>query len=62
MSKRWMSVDEIAEHLQIKRETVYKWVTNKGMPSQKVGRLLRFQLDEIDEWVRSGGAAEPPSK
>ena len=57
MSERWLSVDEIAEHLGIKRDTVYKWVAHKNMPAHKVGRLLKFQIKEVDEWVREGKAA-----
>lgn len=58
---RWMSVEEIAAHLGIKRETVYLWIDTKRMPAHKVGRLWKFQKDEIDQWVRSGHAAPDPS-
>ena len=27
-------------------------------PAHKVGRLWKFQLSEVDEWVRAGGADE----
>jgi len=57
MAERWLSVDEIAQHLGIKKDTVYKWVRNKKMPSHKVGRLLKFQAGEVDRWVREGKAA-----
>lgn len=52
-----MSVYQVSEHLGIKRETVYLWIGSKNMPSHKVGRLWKFKLSEIDEWVRSGKAA-----
>lgn len=55
---RWLSVAEIADHLGVKRTSVYKWITRKRMPAQKVGRLWKFKIDEVDEWVRSGKAAE----
>ncbi len=55
MEERWLSVDEIAEHLGVKRDTVYKWITRKKMPAHKVGRLWKFQRSEIDNWVKSGG-------
>jgi excisionase family DNA binding protein len=58
-SDRWLSVDEIAEYLGIKRDTVYKWIERKKMPAHKVGSLWKFRRDEIDEWVRSGSAADP---
>lgn len=54
---RWLSVDEIAEHLGIKRETVYLWIDNKALPAHRMGRLWKFQQAEVDEWVRSGHAA-----
>ena len=53
---RWLSVDEIAAHLGIKRETVYPWITQKNMPAHKVGRLWKFKKDEVDDWVRTGEA------
>ena len=55
---RWLSVEEIAVHLGIKQDTVYKWVAKKHMPAHRVGRLLKFDKAEIDAWVRSGSAAE----
>ncbi len=55
---RWLSVEEIAVHLGIKKDTVYKWVAKKHLPTHKVGRLLKFDKEEIDAWVRSGSAAE----
>lgn len=57
MADRWFSVDEIAEHLGIKKDTVYKWVKQHNMPFHKVGRLLKFQVTEIDQWVKEGKAA-----
>ena len=57
MAERWLSVDEIAVHLGIKRDTVYKWIDRKAMLAHKVGRLWKFRKDEIDQWVRSGKAS-----
>ena len=57
MADRWLSVEDIAEHLGVKRETIYKWVSQRNMPAHKVGRLLKFQVKEVDEWVREGKAA-----
>ena len=58
MDDRWLSVEEIAAYLGVKRDTVYKWITRKNMPAHKVGRLWKFQKDEVDRWVRSGGSAQ----
>lgn len=39
---RWLSVDEIAAYLGIKRDAVYKWVDREDVPAYKVGRLWKF--------------------
>jgi len=59
MEDRWLSVDEIAEYLGIKRDTAYKWISEKHMPAHKVGRLWKFKKEEVDEWVKNGSASEP---
>ena len=57
MDDRWLSVEEIAEYLGVSKDTIYTWVTGTDMPGHKVGRLWKFKVDEIDAWVREGGAA-----
>ena len=58
MEERWLSVEEIATHLGVSRDTVYKWIVRKHLPAHKVGKLWKFSTKEVDEWVRSGGASE----
>ncbi|MEE9368279.1 MAG: helix-turn-helix domain-containing protein [Pontiella sp.] len=58
MEDRWLSVDEIGDYLGIKRDTVYKWISEKDMPAHKIGRLWKFRKEEVDAWVRSGKASE----
>ena len=55
--EKWSSLDEIAEHLGVSKDAVYRWIANKKMPAHKIGRLWKFKISEIDEWIRSGGAA-----
>jgi excisionase family DNA binding protein len=57
MNDRWLSVDEVGEYLGVSKDTVYAWVTNKGMPGYKVGRFWKFKREDVDGWVRAGGAA-----
>jgi excisionase family DNA binding protein len=56
MDNRWLSVDELAEYLGVSKDTVYAWVARKGMPGYKVGRLWKFKREDVDAWVRDGGA------
>ena len=57
-TEKWSSLDEIAEHLGVSKDTVYRWITNKKMPAHKIGRLWKFKKSEIDDWVRDGKSSE----
>lgn len=57
---RWCSVNEVAAHLGVAADTVYRWIDNKGLPAHRVGRLWKCKLPEVDEWVRGGGPADVP--
>lgn len=53
--ERWVGVDAVAAHLCVGRDSVYRWVEQRGLPARRVGRLLRFRLSEVDAWVEAGG-------
>ncbi|RDS82237.1 helix-turn-helix domain-containing protein [Dyella monticola] len=61
MANRWLSVEDIAEYLGVSKDTIYAWISRRGMPAHRIGRLWKFKTDEIDIWVRSGGAADSSS-
>ncbi len=58
--ERWLSVEEIAAHLGVNRDTIYKWIERKQMPAHRLGRLLKFQVSEVNEWIRAGKAGGKP--
>ena len=51
----WVGIAAVAAHLQVTKESIYRWVDAKGFPARRMGRLLRFRLSEVDEWVKAGG-------
>jgi excisionase family DNA binding protein len=62
LTEPWVSVDDVAAHLGVAKDSVYRWIEAKHMPAHKIGKLWKFKLTEIDEWVRAGGANEPVPK
>jgi excisionase family DNA binding protein len=54
----WVTAENVAQHLGVAKDTVYRWRERKGLPAHRVGRLWKFQLSEVDGWVREGGAAD----
>jgi excisionase family DNA binding protein len=59
MTEPWVSVDDLAQHLGVAKDSVYRWIEKKGLPARKVGRLWKFKLSEVDDWVRAGGTTDP---
>ncbi len=54
----WVTAEQVAQHLGVVKDTVYRWRERKCLPAHRIGRLWKFQLSEVDEWVRAGGAGE----
>lgn len=55
--EKWSSLEEIAQHLGVSKDTIYRWITNKQMPAHKIGKLWKFKISEVDEWVMKGKAS-----
>jgi len=53
-----VTAEHVAQHLGVAKDTVYRWRERKGLPAHRVGRLWKFQLSEVDEWVRASEADE----
>jgi len=62
LEDRWLSVEEIGKYLGVSNDTVYRWIDKQNMPAHRVGRFWKFKKDEVDGWVKAGGAAEPAKK
>lgn len=57
-TERWLSVEEIAAHLGISKETIYRWLEKEKIPAHRVGRLWKFKASEVDQWIFAGNAKE----
>jgi len=53
----WVNLQDMQTYLGASAETLKKWIRNRQMPAYQVGRLWKFKCSEVDEWIRSGGAA-----
>lgn len=57
VAEPWLSAEKIAAHPGNTKDAVNVWIADTKLRAHGVGRLWRFQISEIDEWVCSGGAA-----
>ncbi len=61
-NERWYSLEEIATHLGVHKDTIRGWIKKETIPFYKVGRQYKFNLSEVDEWVKSGKSADADKK
>lgn len=58
MERRYLGVKELSQYIGIPKGTLYVWVCQKRIPYAKIGGLLRFDLRQIDDWVKAKSVAE----
>lgn len=48
-----VTVKDVSKFLKVKEPTIYSWVRNGAIPSYKLQGLLRFDMEEIREWIKN---------
>ena len=46
----YLTLKELAGMLKVKPRTIYAWVSDKRIPFERKGGLLRFRLDAVVAW------------
>jgi excisionase family DNA binding protein len=53
-SNQLLTVDQLAELLQVPQQTLYGWRTRgEGPPGLKIGRHVRYRRDDVARWLDS---------
>ena len=61
MANKILTVSELAEHLNVHRITIYRLLKSGSLPGFKIGRVWRFDLDEIGLWMADGKSTQAMS-
>ena len=48
-----MDIDELADYLRLKKQTIYNWLHQRKITGIKVGGVWRFERKEVDVWLKS---------
>jgi excisionase family DNA binding protein len=48
-----LTIEEAARALRVKKSTLYTWSYRRQIPSQKVGKALRFRQRDLESWLKS---------
>ena len=52
MEKRYLGIEETAEYLGLSKGTLYVWACQRRIPYLKIGKLLKFDIIEIQAWLK----------
>ena len=58
---RMMTLEEVAQYLQVSSKTVYRMVQDRQVPCFKLGRQWRFKREQLDDWLLKE-AYRPPNE
>lgn len=47
-----LSVEELADYLGLKKQTIYNWLHEGKIAGLKIGKVWRFEKKEIDNWLK----------
>ena len=53
MDKQYYTVKEISQFLSLKQSSLYSKVKSGQIPHYQIGRLIRFKLVEVEEWMQT---------
>ncbi len=62
MTRRLVDIKEVAEYTGLSVHTLYTMVSQRRVPFVKMGRLTKFDLRLLDEWIAKNTVMPMPKK
>lgn len=56
--EKWVNLEDVADHLSVSKDTIRIWIKDGKLPFYKAGKMYKFKISEVDEWVRKGRITE----
>ena len=53
---KWYTLDDISKHLDVSRDTITKLIKEQNFPAHKVGAKYKYDIQEVDAWVKESRA------
>jgi excisionase family DNA binding protein len=60
----YLKIEDISAYLSIKTKTLYAMVESGDIPHYRIGRLIRFKIEDVDSWMEAKKVicSNPPQK
>lgn len=59
--ERLLGIAETAKILSVAKSTLYSWVSQRKISYIKVGRLVKFDMDDILEFIERNKVSRDPT-
>jgi excisionase family DNA binding protein len=56
--EKLVGVDEVADYIGVKSDTVRMWVRKGYLPGYKLGKLWKLKMSDVDKWLDSRATSE----
>ncbi|MFA5603131.1 MAG: helix-turn-helix domain-containing protein [Bacilli bacterium] len=50
---KWQTIEELSSYLKMSRSKFYQIAQKGELAGSKIGTQLRFDRDEVDNWIKS---------
>jgi len=61
-SQPLLSLEQVAEYLNVNKFTVYRLLAQKELPAFKVGNQWRFKRELVDAWLTKNAKNRRPTQ
>ncbi len=52
IQNEYVTIEDLMQYLKVGRSTINRW-RKEGMPFVKIGRGVRFVLEDVNRWIDS---------
>ena len=59
MADQLLTLEQVAEYLNVDKFTVYRLLAAKDLPAFKVGNQWRFKRKMLENWLQKNSNAKP---
>jgi excisionase family DNA binding protein len=60
MNEQLMTIEQVAEYLNVEKRTIHRLIADKKLEAFKVGNQWRFKLKMVEEWLVSNSSLNGP--
>ena len=52
MERRYIGIKDLSQYLGLPKSTLYVWTCQRKIPYLKIGKLVKFDIIEIENWLK----------